>query len=401
MNEPIHPWSTSTKRTVALIILVLLALVVYRFRDVIPPLAIALLLAFIIDPAVDFLTARLPLSRGSATAILFLALVLIGVSFVMAAPATAVPTLQQAVRIVEVNFSRIITETGNLLKQPIEIMGYPLDLNGYLDLNKVYQELSKVLRSFVTSVAHGTLGVARNVASGAFWLIFILMAAFYLVKDADNLIEQIDALAPPGYRDDFVRLRQQITGVWHAFLRGQLLLCLAMTVITTVACMAVGLSYAGVLGLLAGVMEFVPTIGPIIAMIPAVLVALFGGSNFLALSNFWFAVVVLGLYVVIQQIEGTILVPRILGRSLNLHPLLVLIGFIVGGSLAGLLGMLLAAPVLATLRILINYIFHRLYDRDPFVELEEKTPRPRLLTRSCQKAWCWLQKRIEQRGYDS
>jgi len=132
-----------------------------------------------------------------------------------------------------------------------------------------------------------------------------------------------------------------------------------------------------------------------------VVVALFTGSSFLPLSNFWFAALVVGLYILIQQFEGNLLVPRILGRSLNLHPLVVLIGIIVGGSLAGILGMLLAAPVLATLRIVARYVFYRLYDRDPFAEPDEPVEEipasePSLVKRAGQIALQRLQEKIEQ-----
>jgi predicted PurR-regulated permease PerM len=392
MNEPVRRWSTSTKRTVTIAILVLLALVIYRFRDVISPLVIALLLAFILDPIADFLTDHLPLSRGAVTGLIFLILI-VGMLGVVAAPVTVVPAIQRAVRRMQIDSTRIITDIGTYLEQPIEVGEYTFDLSD------VYQELSATLRSFVSSVAQGTLDVVFNLASGALWLIIILMIAFYLVKDADRFIEQLDHLAPPGYREDIVCLRQQIEDVWNAFLRGQLLLGLAMIIITTVICMAIGLPYAVLMGLIAGVMEFVPNVGPIIALVPAALVALFQGSSFLPLSNFWFAVLVVALYVVIQQIEGNLLVPRILGRSLNLHPMMVLIGIIVGGNLAGILGMLLAAPVLATLRVVGTYVFCRLYDRDPFAGLEEEPPPPKpgLVERACRAAWCRVQEEIEQR----
>jgi predicted PurR-regulated permease PerM len=391
MGERVRRWSTSTKRTVTLVILVLLVLVVYRFRDVIPPLVIAFLLAFILDPIVDFLTARLRISRGLATALVFLVLI-VGMLGVVAAPVTAVPSVTRAVLSLQGDVIRVISDIGDFFEQPLEIGGY------LLDLSEVYQELSAMLRSFVASVAQGTIDVVLDIASGAFWLIVILVIAFYLIKDADRLIEQLDDLAPPAYRDDFVRLRQRITDVWNAFLRGQLVMGLSMVIITTVVCMAVGLPYAVVLGLIAGVTEFVPNIGPIIALIPAVLLALFQGSAFLPLSNFWFAVLVTGLYIVIQQIEGNLLLPRVMGSSLNLHPLVVLIGIIVGGSLAGILGMVLAAPVLATLRVLGRYVFYRLYDRDPFAEPgEEKPPRPGLLKRAGRAALHQLQEKVEQR----
>ncbi len=391
MGESVPRWSTGTKRIVVVSILILLALVIYRFHVVIPPLVIALLLAFILDPLVDFATDRLPLSRGGVTAFVFLILIVVGLG-VMAAPVTAVPSIQRAVRSVQIDFIRIIADIGAFFERPVDIGGYSLDLSS------VYEELSAMLSRFVGSVAQGTLDIAFSIASGAFWLFFILMAAFYMVKDADRIIDQLDDLAPPGYRDDFVRLRLQITEGWNAFLRGQLLLGLALAAITAAVCLAVGLPYAVMLGLIAGVMEFVPNLGPIIAMVPAVLLALFQGSSFLPLGNFWFAVLVAGLYIVIQQIEGNLLLPRILGRSLNLHPLLVLIGIIVGGSLGGILGMLLAAPVLATLRILGRYVFCRLYDRDPFTEPEEETgpPKPGLLKRAGEAALDRLQEKVQE-----
>ena len=89
--------------------------------------------------------------------------------------------------------------------------------------------------------------------------------------------------------------------------------------------------------LIAAVMEFIPNLGPILALIPAVLVAFFQGSSLLPLSNLWFAVLVFGLYLVIQQVEGNLILPRVMGRSLNLHPLVVLIGIIVGSSITELI----------------------------------------------------------------
>jgi predicted PurR-regulated permease PerM len=117
-------------------------------------------------------------------------------------------------------------------------------------------------------------------------------------------------------------------------------------------------------------LEIIPNIGPTIAAIPAVLIAYFQGSTYLPLSNGWFALLVIGLYVVIQQLENNILVPRIIGRSLNLHPLVVIIGAIAGASLAGVLGMFLAAPILASLRTLGNYVNCKLLDLEPFDEHE-------------------------------
>jgi predicted PurR-regulated permease PerM len=120
-----------------------------------------------------------------------------------------------------------------------------------------------------------------------------------------------------------------------------------------------GVRFSLVMGLISGLMEFVPIFGPFISGGVAVLVAFFQGSNWWGLSPWIFALIVAGVFVLIQQIENNILVPRIIGRSLNLKPLVVLLAVFAGGTIAGIIGILLAAPVFATLRIWLGYVYSK------------------------------------------
>ncbi|MGD2143825.1 MAG: AI-2E family transporter [Anaerolineae bacterium] len=372
-SGPRQHWDTPTKRIVALIVLLFLGLVVHQFRALLRPLVLAFLLAFILNPVVNFLSDRVGLYRGLASALMFLVL-LVALLGVLAAPVTAVPSIRRAILSAQLDLKQIIDDIGAFFARQVEVAGYQIDLSD------VSRELSAALRRLVESIAQGTLDVVLSIASGAFWVVFILIVAFYLVRDAHRIADYVDQLAPPGYRDDATRLRHEIFRVWNAFLRGQLLLGSAMAVVTAVVDTAIGLPYAWALGLLAGVMELVPNIGPFLAGIPAVLIALIQGSSFIPLGNFWFAVLVAGLYTILQLIENNFFVPRILGRTLNLHPLAVLIAILAGGQLGGILGVLLAAPTLATFRVLGRYVLCRLYDRDPFAPViaeEEETPRPK------------------------
>ncbi|HEC34458.1 MAG TPA: AI-2E family transporter [Chloroflexi bacterium] len=371
MSETAQRWDPATKRIVALSLLVLLVLVLYRFRGVLPPLVLSFLLAFILDPVVDFLEVRLRMSRTNATALVFALVVLT----MLTAPVVATPLLVRAGRSLDLDFTQILADVGQFVARPVTLFGLELDLRS------VYLQLRQTLDSFLSGVFKGTVNVVVGFASTLFWLVFILISSFYLLRDAERIATWMDSLAPPPFHDDFVRLRQRITEVWHAFLRGQLLMAFLLAVITTTVTTAVGLPHSLELGFLAGVMEFIPNIGPIIAAIPAVAVALFEGSSWLPLSNLWFAVLVLGLYVLIQQVEGNLLLPRVLGRGLNLHPLIVLVAVIGGGNLAGILGMLLAAPTVATVRILGEYIYCRLTDQEPFPEAARPPVTRRSLSR--------------------
>ena len=147
---------------------------------------------------------------------------------------------------------------------------------------------------------------------------------------------------------------------------GQLVLGLVVGTVVWLSMWIVGHPSAGLMGLLAGLLEIVPTFGPVLATIPALITAMLQGSTWMPISNFWFVVAVLIIYIIIQQTENAYLVPRIMGRRLQLHPLVVFIGVLAGGLVAGAVGVLLAAPVLGTLRIVARYVYAKLLNQDPF-----------------------------------
>jgi predicted PurR-regulated permease PerM len=190
-----------------------------------------------------------------------------------------------------------------------------------------------------------------------------------MVKDYKEIWGNIIALTPDEYNEDISRFGQEASDIWNAFLRGQLILGLIIAIVTFLLATIMGLPNALLLGLIAGLLEFIPNIGPVLAAIPAVLLALFQPeASWLGslVGPIWFALIVLFVYGIVQRLENMILLPRIIGRSLNLHPLVVLIGAIIGATAAGIFGILLAAPLLATGKLLLAYIYRKLLDEPPF-----------------------------------
>jgi HAD superfamily hydrolase (TIGR01509 family) len=361
-------WSPTTKRLIVVGLVIVLLLVLYVFRALLPPVAIALVLAYILKPLADLVERRTKLPRTLSVIIVFVVLLLI-ISLV---PATALPYVVDRFTRLNLDFQQLTDDLLTFLSQPISVLGYSISLQDMVgDLQGALQDL---LRPFATQ----TVTVLFGVASSLLWLLSILVISFYLVKDADRLRNFLDRLAPPGYLEELRRLREEINHVWKAFFRGQVLLGIIIGVVVWLAMIAVGLPNAGLMGLLAGLLEVIPTFGPVLATIPALLVAFFLGSTYLPLSNFWFAVLVLGIYTLIQQLENAYLVPRIMGRRLQLHPVVVFIGVLAGGLLFGALGVLLAAPIIGTLRVALSYAYAKLLDEDPyppeFVEAGEIYP---------------------------
>jgi predicted PurR-regulated permease PerM len=352
-------WSETTKWLVIISSLLALVWTIHRFSQIISPLAIAVILAYVLNPLVRLLTTRTRLSRTLAVVSVYLALLVI-LSLALVA---FVPNLIQQVKSINVDFQNIVEGISRFFEQPLFVFGF------YIDLLDVYQEVSGTLQSIVSPLASQTVSFLIGLASGFAWLIFVLIVSFYLLKDLHKLGRSLNTLVPTDYRDEIRRLGEEVNVIWSAFFRSQLVLCAVIGTLVGVTMRVVGVRNALILGIIAGVLEIIPNVGPTIAAIPAVLIAYFQGSTYLPLSNGWFALLVIGLYVVIQQLENNILVPRIIGRSLNLHPLVVIIGAIAGASLAGILGIFLAAPILASLRIVGNYVYCKLLDLEPFGKL--------------------------------
>lgn len=356
-------WSRTTKLVIVVSLIVLLLLAFYLFRDILLPVIMAVVLAYILKPLVDFLDKRLGLPRTLAallsSAILLVALVIL--------VGSVVPFAVNQVARLNVDAERLANDLVAFLSQPVTIFNYtfnPQSLVG--DLRSTIQNL---LRPFATE----TFGFVMNMASSLFWTISILVISFYLTRDADRLRAFLDQIAPPNHAKELRCLRESIGQVWKAFLRGQMVLALVVGMAVWLLMTIVGLPNAELLGLLAGMLEVVPNFGPILAAIPAVIIALFRGSTYLPLSNFWFAVLVAGLYTAVQQVENAFLVPRIMGRRMQLPPVIVFIGVLAGGMIAGVLGILLAAPVLGTLRVLLRYVYAKLLDQEPFPD-QERAP---------------------------
>jgi predicted PurR-regulated permease PerM len=351
-------WTPTTKRTVVIGGVIAAYLLISRVGNIVPPLVVTLILAYILSPIADFFSTHLRLNRTLVVAAIYLILVAI----IIVVPALLIPPLIAQIENFIEGMPELVQDIREFIQEPLVFGDFTLDLQD------IYDQASNTIEGFLSSLATQTISILSDIASALLWTVFILVASFYLVKDSAIIIQWLDEVVPPAYRHDARQLRLKIAASWNAFLRGQLILCAAMGVIVGTTMALIGLPNAWLVGLLFGLLEFIPNLGPTIASVPTVLIALFKGSTVLNISNTWFAVLVIGLNFALQQLENNFLVPRIMGQSLNLHPLVILIAAIIGAHLAGVLGILLAAPVVATLRVLAEYAYCRLLDLPPFPE---------------------------------
>lgn len=367
--QPRSPnWSNNTKLFVAAIIAVLLGLAVSRFQTLIGPLVIAGILAYILNPLIVWLDENAPLSRGAAIGLVYTTFALIVIGLLTIASVTIYQQTDGLIDVVQEIVQNGPDQFQMLISEPMTVGPWtfrPDQLE--IDFNMIGQQLASAIQPALSQSATFVTMAASATASWIGWSILVFVLSIYFAIDwprFGNLIS--DAVYQPGYRYDVKRLMIETGRVWNGYLRGQTILAVLMAVLFTMVLWILGVRYALVLGLLAGILDFIPFVGAFVTVTLSTVVAVFQGENWLGLSPLWFGILVLSIGLILQQIEGNWLNPRIVGGALGLHPLLVMIGAIMGSILAGILGVMLAAPVMATVKLLGVYAWRKMFDLDPF-----------------------------------
>ncbi len=394
-NPPDHPisppWGIVPKLVTGLVVMVLLGTFLSRFRDMIAPLILALIFAYLVNPVLTWITTRTRLPWGVAINLMYLVMF---VALVTGLTAAVIGIVQQSQglygTVVDILQSDLPSRVQTLLTQPFKLGTYTIDLTkpvifGPFRLDLSPTNLMPLLQQVVTAIqpAISQTGVAMGslatvTASMFAWMLFLLVISYYLLHDLKNIIPTFKQVVPEPYAYDVQRLTGALGPIWNAFFRGQITLALVIGGLVGLVMLCLGVRYALVLGLLAAAMEFIPMIGPIVSALTGVLVALFQPGNEFGLNQLYYTGIVLLAYVVIQQIDGNVLGPRIIGGSLNLHPAVIIIGAVIGANLAGILGLILTAPTLATLRLFGGYVYRKMFDMDPWPEPPERpAPPPR------------------------
>jgi predicted PurR-regulated permease PerM len=358
-----YQWSTFTRAVVAAVSLIVIGLLIYAIRPMIEPLIIAVLLAYILNPLVKQLKTHTRLPHSWAVPVVYFSCLIL----LIVIPSILAPIAIRQLTGLTTYLIQIETQLEEYLANPITLF------NQQIYLGQILSDLLRLTSESFTPAAEGALAVIERTSTSFAWLLVILVGSFYLLLDGDRLITWLIKLAPEAAQADALRLLKEIDLIWRAYLRGTLVLMLIVGVVFTVVWMAVGLPGALALGLLTGVLTVIPDVGPAIAAMLAVLVALFRGSDFLPLSNFWFAVLVFAIYFVLIQIKAIWLRPRIMGYFLSMNEGVIFVSIIAAVVLWGILGALLFVPLLATLGVIARYVRRRLLNLDPWPDI---TPTP-------------------------
>lgn len=349
-------WSLSTRIVVVVLLLVLFGLFVYAIRPLIAPLIIAALIAYVLYPVVLSLQKRTRFRHKTAVALVYFPFL----ALMVAAPGTLAPLFVRQLQTLSGELQLIMSQVELLLSKPVIIFGRTISQE---QLRILFQQSTAAL----IPAAEDAFQVIETTSTSIIWILVILVTVYYLLQDWNGLRQWLLNLAPETEQRDLNRLLQEIDAIWWAYLRGTITLMFIMGVVFSIIGLAIGLPGAIGLGLVTGLLSMIPELGPSIAGIISVLVALFEGSNFLPMSNFWFAVLVAAIYLVAMQVKSLWLRPIVMGRFMHMNTGLVFVSIIGAAILSGILAALIILPLLASVGQIGKYLRSRLLGLNPWV----------------------------------
>ena len=358
-------WSSTTKLLVGLIIVGIVGFLVIRFTSLITPLLIVFILAYLLHPLITILSRSLNISWKAAVNILFFVILIIIIGLLTLGGVGLVAQVQSLIQLVQAIVADLPQYIQNLAGQVIKIGPFKLDLTT-LDLN----EISRQLLSFIQPLLGRTGTLVGTVASGAAeifgWTFFVLIVSYFVMIESNGLQSDLFKVEVPGYNEDLRRLGIQLSRIWNAFLRGQILIFGLSTLIYIFVLSFFGVRYAIGIAFMAGLAKFLPYIGPAITWVVMALVTYFQPDKPFGLQPLAYMGLVVITTTIIDWIIDNLIAPRIMARSLRVHPAAVLVTALIAANLIGILGVVIAAPFLATITLLGRYTMRKMLDLDPW-----------------------------------
>jgi len=351
----------------------ILAALVVQFRNIIGPVILAFILAYLLHPIAGWLSRATNLSWRASVAIVFILMIILigGLSTVAGlAIAQQVQSLFTFVqRFINNDLPRI---ASNLSTQTYYFGPFVLDFTQF-NFTQLTDQILGTIQPLL-SQAGTIIGTFASGAVGLFgWIFFVILVAYFLLNESGQMAMRFVDIEIPGYGEDIRRWGSELRKIWDSFLRGQLAIIILVMITYSILLTIMGLRFSLGLAILAGFARFVPYLGQATILVTAGLVALLQGGNYFNLQPTFYALLVVGVIFLVDQIFDNLVNPTLMGRTLGVHPAAVLVSALIAARLIGIIGLMLVTPVLATLQLIGRYVLRKMLDMDPWQEL---TTRP-------------------------
>jgi predicted PurR-regulated permease PerM len=344
-----------TQQRILILVFVLFLASIYFLRTIYIPIFISYFLAFLLNPIVRKAEKRGFGRIGPIFLILFIVFALL-ISFSVIMVPKIVVQMQDLFQRLPLLMDFLSERLGPF---SLRYLGYDV----FTQWKEVVPNLLPKIGSFPAS------GFLESVLSGTAKALSVLLTTlmipimtFYILKDYYLLNEKLMLIVPRRYVEDIREVMRRLSIVLGGLIRGQFLVCSILSTYYTVALSAAGMEMALLLGLFSGFMNLVPFVGPLVSLLLTMFIAILGGAQLTQ------CIVIGSVYLVANLVDGTVLTPRIVGKQMGISPLTIILAILAGGELLGFLGILLALPIMAMVKVLGGYLTERYFDSSYYKE---------------------------------
>jgi predicted PurR-regulated permease PerM len=355
-------WSPTTKRVVVAAFVAVFLLFLWRAGEIVQPFLWAMILSYILLPVVGALERRFAMPRTLAALTVFVALLAV----IFGGGRFLIPRLIDNGRDLQTSWPTLLANAQQTIGNTLAALGL-----GDLGVSIIGPNLQDVETQIANMVQRNAVPFVIGAGHFLLDLLIFLIATFLTLRDAPRLLSFVERNLPLQHRHEILHVLRDTNVMLGRYIRGQMILVVLMSTVTTIALTILGVPYSVLLGIMTGVLETIPFVGPITAGAIACLVAL-GHPNPFDWSQIAYVSVVAVMYTVLRHAEDYLVIPTIIGRAVRLHPAIVIFALLSGGAAFGLLGIVLAVPIAATLRLVLIYVRAKLRDEDPFAPLTEE-----------------------------
>lgn len=358
-------WTTTTKLVFGLTIVAILAGIFIYYRSIVSLLILAFIITYLFRPIVIYLTDKMNMSWRLSSTLLFVLIIILLIGLLTGAGLAIAQQVASLVRVLQ-DFAENLPELADEITVYLGQFGAVGEIINLSDLANQALEIVQPLLGQAGSIV-GSIATGAAVSIGR--IFFVVFVAYFILAESQQIgktsIGQI-----PEYDYDIRRMSRQLRIVWDSFFRGQIIIFMMVFVVYLVVLSSLGVRNPVALAAMTGLAVFVPYVGIWVTASVLLVVTFFQPSNYFGFLPWQYAVMVLAVALVINFTFDNYITPRFLGRTLDIHPAAVLVAALVMASLLGLIGIFLAAPVVATLKLLGIYVFKKMFDLDPWPDPE-------------------------------
>lgn len=393
-------WNWTTKLVIGLILAGIGFFFLIRFQNILGPLIMSFILAYIFYPVAELFRKATHLRWRASVTILYVLVALILIGLLTWGGLALAEQVQNLISFIQANINEIPALVNQITQQTYMIGPFQFNLS-VLNWNDLVNQAISTVQPLLGQA--GTLAgkLVSSSANFVFWIIIMMLISYFMLTETEGIPDRIINLKIPKYTEDLKRMSKEVGLIWNAFIRGQLIIVSAAVAVYTALLGALGMQYFFGLAFIAALGRFIPYVGAWITWITYGLVALLQAETPFGLTPGWYALLVIASALIVDNILDNILVPRVMSDALHVHPAAILVAALIGANLLGIIGVILAAPVLATLQLIANYLWKKLTDEDPWEALDDKPPpkRPRWLVFFAllwKKTSIWIKKNFQR-----